>query len=120
MSLKKFLIVFALFCSQVVVAQDALLKNLKQHISILAADSLEGRETGMRGEQMAYEYIQKQFREIGLEPKGADGYLQPFTFTRSTKPGKNNVLKINGATFEMGKYYYPLAYAANASASGAV
>ncbi len=117
---KKLIIAIAILCSNVVVAQGVLLKNLKQHISILAADSMEGRETGMHGEQLAYGYIQKQFREIGLEPKGTDGYLQPFTFTRLTKPGKNNLLKINGAIFELGKQYYPLAYAANSSGTGAV
>ena len=115
MSFKKLLIPLALFYSQILYSQDLLLRNLKQHISVLAADSFEGRETGTHGEQLSYEYIQKQFKEIGLEPKGTEGYLQSFTFTRSTKPGKNNILKINGASFNIGTQFYPLAYAANAS-----
>lgn len=120
MILKRLLIPVTLLCTQMLFAQEALYKNLQQHISILAADSLEGRETGMRGEAMAFNYIENQFRDIGLTPKGSDGYLQPFTFTRSTKPSSNNVLKINGAAFEIGKQFYPLAYSANSKGGGEI
>ena len=120
MYLKKRLTVLVFFYSTLLVAQDQLLINLKQHISTLASDSFEGRETGMPGEQLAYEYISKQFEAIGLQPKGSEGYMQPFTFTRSTKAGKNNHLKINGNDFEMDKQFYPLAYSANTSMNGEI
>lgn len=37
-----------------------------QHLSILASDEYEGRETGTKGAWMAAEYIQKQFKSYGL------------------------------------------------------
>ncbi len=120
MMMRRTLVAVALLVSQFATAQDLLIQKLKQHITVLASDSLEGRETGMKGETMASSYIQKQFKEIGLSEKGVNGYLQPFEFTRSTKAGNNNVLMINGATFTIGKQYYPLAYAANATCSGEI
>ncbi len=55
-------------------AQQPGAKKIQQHIKILASDSLEGRGTGTAGGTMALTYIQEQFRQIGLEPKG-DGKL---------------------------------------------
>jgi aminopeptidase YwaD len=103
------------------VAQDStLVKNFKQHIVALSSDAMEGRETGMPGEKMAYTYIMNQFEKLGLEKKGTKDYLQAFPFTKSIKAGPGNELKINGASFVSGKHFYPLAYAANAAASGDV
>lgn len=57
-------------------------ERLRSHLEILASDSLEGRETGERGQKVAAEYISKQFEDIGLQPiiDGPDGksYFQPF------------------------------------------
>lgn len=41
---------------------------MKQHISFLASDQLEGRLTGSTGEQLSANYIEKAFREAGLQP----------------------------------------------------
>lgn len=43
-----------------------------RHLSVLAHDSLRGRETGTREEKVAAEYVAAQFRLAGLEP-GANG-----------------------------------------------
>ena len=37
-------------------------ENAYQHLSILASDEYEGRETGKKGAWMAAEYIKKQFQ----------------------------------------------------------
>ncbi len=50
--------------------------SLKGHLSFLASDLLEGRETPSRGLDLAAEYIAAQFRRAGLEPVGDDGYFQ--------------------------------------------
>ena len=39
----------------------------------LAADDLDGRETGTPGYQRAAEYVAAKFEELGLEPAGEDG-----------------------------------------------
>ena len=50
--------------------------SLKGHLSFLASDLLEGRDTPSRGLDLAAEYIAAQFRRAGLEPTGDDGYFQ--------------------------------------------
>jgi hypothetical protein len=60
--------------------------KIKEDVSFLAGDKLEGRETGTKGEQEAATYITKRFKEIGVEPKGIKGFLQVFTFKPKTDP----------------------------------
>lgn len=50
--------------------------SMKGHLSFLASDLLEGRDTPSRGLDLAAEYIAAQFRRAGLEPVGDDGYFQ--------------------------------------------
>jgi hypothetical protein len=50
--------------------------SLKGHLSFLASDLLEGRDTPSRGLDLAAEYIAAQFRRAGLEAVGDDGYFQ--------------------------------------------
>ncbi len=68
-------------------AQSLLLTQLKQHITYLAADELEGRQTGSKGERLAYEYISKYYQQLGLKPVGDNGtYIQAFPFTIKANP----------------------------------
>lgn len=67
--------------------QDKIIKNkLKDDVSVLANDTFEGRETGSHGEHDAAEYISKRFVELGLEPKGTNGFYQSFSFKPKTDP----------------------------------
>jgi hypothetical protein len=50
------------------------------HIEYLASDDLQGRLTGSDGYHQAAQYVADQFRELGLEQAGTDGYLQPIEF----------------------------------------
>jgi len=45
-------------------------ERLRADVTLLACDSLKGREAGTIGEQMASDYISKQMLRIGLLPKG--------------------------------------------------
>ncbi len=47
---------------------------------VMADDSTYGRATGTIGERKAAAYIAKRFKQIGLQPKGGEGYFQVFTF----------------------------------------
>src|ERR1043165_3349422 len=47
------------------------------HIQYLADDKLEGRNVGTPGYDKAVEYVEGQFKAIGLTPGGVDGYRQP-------------------------------------------
>ena len=50
--------------------------SLRGHVSFLASDLLEGRDTPSAGLDIAAEYIAAQLRRAGLEPAGDDGYFQ--------------------------------------------
>ncbi len=61
--------------------------SMMEDVTVLANDSLGGRQTGTPGEQAAAAYIEERFRDIGLQPKGVDGnYTQTFSFTPSSNP----------------------------------
>jgi hypothetical protein len=60
--------------------------TMKEDVSVLANDSLNGRKTGSTDEKKAAEYIAKRFEDLGLQAKGTDGYFQKFTFKASKNP----------------------------------
>lgn len=57
-----------------------------QDVSVLAHDSLMGREVGTEYEKKAAAYIAQRFADLNLNPKGVEGYYQDFTFKRSGNP----------------------------------
>jgi len=62
--------------------------KVKADITFLAADELEGRETGTEGERKAADYISKRFTEIGINGifKGEEPYYQYFKKTIRSNP----------------------------------
>ncbi|MCU1253750.1 MAG: putative aminopeptidase [Candidatus Angelobacter sp.] len=50
------------------------------YVKILAADNMEGRETGSPGLRKAQEYVVEQLKSAGLEPVGSKSYYQPIRF----------------------------------------
>jgi Zn-dependent M28 family amino/carboxypeptidase len=50
------------------------------YVEFLAADKLEGRNTGSEGHRKAAEYVAGQFERDGLKPAGVQGYIQPVKF----------------------------------------
>ncbi len=59
-------------------------QDLSKHLHIIAADSMQGRETGKPGQKMAANYISGSFFYSGLQPvvptkdAGGPSYYQPF------------------------------------------
>lgn len=99
-------------------ADNALVENLKTHVTYLSDDKLEGRATGSKGEQLAMQYISNQFKTIGLQPKGTDGFLQPFIVEDGKKIDAATRLKVDGNTLTLQKDFFPLAFSATSSVSG--
>ncbi|GAB1444848.1 hypothetical protein MASR2M41_04770 [Flammeovirgaceae bacterium] len=56
--------------------EQVLLTDLKENLSIIASDALEGRKTGSRGQKMAAAFIRAHFEEIGLQGPVDGGYYQ--------------------------------------------
>lgn len=54
------------------------------HVKVLAGDDLKGRKTGSPEFIRAVEYVESQFKAIGLKPAGVDGYRQPVGFRSAT------------------------------------
>ncbi len=77
-------LISVLSCSQTLQYEN----QIETDVAYLADDKLEGRQTGTEGEVKAAEFIASRFEKIGLEPKGTDGFLQPFSFKPKTDPHK--------------------------------
>lgn len=96
-------------------ADKVTLANLKEHVMFLADDKLEGRRTGTKGEELAYQYISSQFEKYGLEAKGTNGYLQPFEVNEGKQILSSTILIMDGEHFKVEKDFFPLAWSGNGS-----
>lgn len=76
----------------------------RAHLSILASDEYEGRETGKKGAWMAAEYIKKQFQSFGLKgpvKEGNDPYFQKVGLVTNDVSGAS--FSINGKAKQLYK-----------------
>ncbi len=81
--------------------------DLEKHLTILASDEYEGRETAMAGQKKAAKYIEKHFVKNGLMPGlGSEGYQQSFPV--ALKNPSNIIVSINGNKLEFLKEFYYL------------
>lgn len=63
--------------SQLTYANTITEASLKDHLSIIASDALEGRATGSRGQKMAAAFISHHFQQLGLTPPVKGSFYQP-------------------------------------------
>ena len=57
-------------------------KDLEAHLSIIASDAFEGRETGTEGQRKAADYIANHFKTLGLPPiVDNESYFQNIAFS---------------------------------------
>ncbi len=109
---------FLLLYSQCFFVQSQSTPNFKQHIVFLASDSLHGRYVGSKDEEVAADYIIRQFQKNNItNVKGnlkAKNYLQAFAYhpttdsIRFTWKGKNVVAYIDNHaahTVVLGAHY---------------
>lgn len=93
--------------------------RLKQDISFLASDELQGRQTGSPGELASAKYIAKEFEKSGLKLLGNEGF-QEFTMTQfrmASEDCKFFLVSPDGATdpreFKLFEEFYPLSQTCN-------
>ncbi|MGB9177801.1 MAG: M20/M25/M40 family metallo-hydrolase [Pyrinomonadaceae bacterium] len=81
-------------------------ERLREHVTYLASDKLEGRRTGTQGAQDAAVYIAGEFSRYGLkrsagvdlpgmsilEANSPNRYMQPFPYVAGVEVGKNNAM----------------------------
>lgn len=88
---------FILSCNVLLAQKDSVvvrygeqiaLSDLKENLTIVASDALEGRKTGSRGQKMAAAFIRAHFEELGLKgPVNGDYYQQVPLY--GVSPGKS-------------------------------
>src|SRR3954462_13852466 len=97
---------FALALGQQPTANSANVDRLRQIVTYLASDPLDGRRTGTAGATEAANFIAGEFKRLGLKSgvtltQGvnarvtASPYLQPFPYVSSVELGANNLLFVN-------------------------
>jgi hypothetical protein len=96
-------------------ADQAMVRNLQSHISYLASDKLEGRRAGTSGEKLASEYINQKFQEIGLQPKGGDGFFQSFEIYDGKQINQATHFIVNDNTLAVEKDFFPFPFSQNVS-----
>lgn len=96
-------------------ADQAMVRNLQSHIGYLASDKLEGRRAGTNGEKLASEYISQKFQEIGLQPKGGDGFFQSFEIYDGKQINKATHFIVNDNALAVEKDFFPFPFSQNLS-----
>ncbi|MCE7068110.1 M28 family peptidase [Dyadobacter sp. CY326] len=84
-------------------------EDLKKHLTIIASDSLEGRDTGSAGQKKAAEYVSKYYKQYGLQPvataaDGSKSFLQKYNLYKRSW-GKVYV-KADGKQYVFNKDFY--------------
>jgi aminopeptidase YwaD len=99
--------------------QEESMQRLKSHVSYLASDKLEGRQTGSPGELLSAQYIAQEFKKNGLKLWGKNGF-QEFQMTQFRIASDDCLFQLNpmgeGAVpkpFRMGIDFYPLSLSAH-------
>jgi Zn-dependent M28 family amino/carboxypeptidase len=67
--------------------------SLARHIIVLSSDSFLGRKPFTMGETRTVDYLQNQFRSLGLEPGNGNSYLQEVPMVEIT-PTADPVMKV--------------------------
>jgi aminopeptidase YwaD len=138
------LLVTLLLTGIAVVAQQASFQiepsaeKLRQHVSYLASDQLEGRRTGSAGANEAARYVAAEFARLGLktvaqapskpqnESQANANYLQMFPYVAAVDLTGNNELKFTphstteARQLRLKEEWMPLGFSSNGSVAGPV
>jgi Zn-dependent M28 family amino/carboxypeptidase len=96
-------------------ADNTTVTNLQANIGYLASDKLEGRRAGTNGEKLASEYISQKFQAAGLQPKGTDGFFQPFEIYDGKQINSATHFVINDNNLAIDKDFFPFPFSQNTS-----
>ena len=85
-------------------SKTILANDLNKHLSVIASDEYEGRETGKEGQKKAAEYIKNYFIEIGLAPGNNGSYFQEFPL--DIKDPANVYIKVKDVEYTFIEDFY--------------
>lgn len=89
---------------------DINLADMRQHVTFLASDALEGRLTGTEGEKLATQYVADVFKSVGLQEYGDEGWFEPFEFTAGVALGDGNALTLQDQALTVDRDWRPLSF----------
>jgi aminopeptidase YwaD len=114
-------VILALAATEAARSADIRPDAVLEHIRFLSSDELKGRGNGTAELDRAADYIAQEFKAIGLDQGGENGYFQPFELQVGLTVGTDNRLVLRAdrrdVPFELGTSYYPLAASANDDAA---
>src|SRR5688572_23256155 len=104
--------------------------RLRQMVTYLASDMLDGRRTGTQGANDAAQYIAREFSLLGLQPgmqiakpartrgESRARYMQPFPYVSKVELGRNNSFVMKGAgadyvRFTVGEDWLPIGFSSS-------
>lgn len=77
--------------------------QLKDYLTFIASDELEGRDTPSRGLDVAAKFLAMNLSRWGFTPAGDDGtFLQRFALLKGLVDSTQTVAEINGQSFKFG------------------
>jgi Zn-dependent M28 family amino/carboxypeptidase len=90
--------------------------QLKDYLSFIASDEMEGRDTPSRGLDTTAKFIAMNLSRWGFKPAGDDGsYLQRIALQRNQLDAAASHAEINGQRFNFGDDFLPNAVSATIS-----
>jgi aminopeptidase YwaD len=95
--------------------------EIKEHITYLASDEIEGRMTGTPSLYKAAEFLKKEFESYGLKPLFNGSYFQEFPFMEKLELGNNELTYIvdgKEKSVEISKDFTALGFTDNTTAKG--
>ncbi|HKO98285.1 MAG TPA: M20/M25/M40 family metallo-hydrolase [Pyrinomonadaceae bacterium] len=91
--------------------------QIKDYLSFIASDLLEGRDTPSRGLDLAAQFLAMNLSRWGLKPAGDDGtFFQKIALSRNAIEKAETRATLNGQLLDLGSDFLPVA--ANAEVSG--
>ena len=88
--------------------------QLKNYLSFIASDEMEGRDTPSRGLDTTAKFIAMNLERWGLKPAGDGGtFFQKIGLRRDQLDGPHSSAEINGQKFNYGEDFLPNAVGAN-------
>jgi hypothetical protein len=92
--------------------------QLKDYLSFIASDEMEGRDTPSRGLDITAKFLATNLSRWGFKPAGDAGtFFQKITLRKDSIDTAATRVQLNGETLALGEDYIPLATNADVTAS---
>ena len=96
-------------------------RQMREHLTFIASDELEGRDTPSRGLDIAAMYIAQHLGSWGIKPAGDNGtFFQKFPLRRDKLDVENTRLNLNGSSYAYGQDFLTSLTASSIANAGIV